>query len=149
MAQVFVHFSFNSARIEPNRSVIAFREKICMIDITPMIGRTIGAENFVRNRPAKLKAAITNVVGEIFWDNRQVLQIAAVKKNAAGTSDVTSALCARKLGSNAAMLSASKAPSTPKNSRAQRKIKRQSAAPKIDIIIRASPSTRSGSLPRS
>ena len=35
-------------------------------DIIPMTGRTIGAENFVGNSPAKLSAAIANVVAVIF-----------------------------------------------------------------------------------
>ena len=106
----------------------------------PTTGRTIGAENFVRNKPDRLSAAIVKVAGEIFCNKRQLLQTAAVKKNAAGTSEATSGLFARKFGSNAATLSASKPPTTPKNSRAQRKIRRHNAAPKIDIIIRACPS---------
>src|SRR5712664_2282275 len=95
-------------------------EEICKIDIMPMTGRTIGAENFVRNNPDKLSAAIAKVAGEIFWNKRQLLQTAAVKKKAAGMSDATSALFARKFGSNAATVSASKPPTTPKNSRPQR-----------------------------
>ena len=90
------------------------------MDAAPSTGRTIGAENFVRNSPAKLSAAVVKVAGEIFWNKRQLLQTAAVKKKAAGTSEATSALCARKFGSNAATVSASKPPSTPKNSRPQR-----------------------------
>src|SRR5205085_4638921 len=123
------HFSANALRNWPSSRLISRREKICKIDIMPMIGRTIGAENFVKARPARLSAVIANLDGDIFWTKCQLLQIAAVKKNAAGTSDVTSALCARKFGSNAATVSASKPPATPKNCRAQPKIKRQRAAP--------------------
>src|SRR5438105_7862144 len=110
MAHAFFHLAASSIRNRPNCSAISRREKICKIDIMPATGRTIGAENFVKNRPARLSAAIANLDGDIFWIKRQLLQIAAVKKNAAGTSDVTSALCARKFGSNAARVSASNPP---------------------------------------
>ena len=95
-------------------------EKIRKIDKMPMIGRTIGAENFVRKRPDKLSAAIASVHGVIFSNNRHALQTPAMKKNAAAMSDATSALCASIVGSKAAMVSASKPPIVPKNSRAQR-----------------------------
>src|SRR5437660_5339250 len=119
-AQAFFHFSVSAVRIRAKSSVIWLREKICRIDIAPRTARTIGAENLVRNKPDKLIAAINKFAGVIFWKLRQQLQTVAVKKNAAGTSESTNGVCARKFGSNAASVAAIKPPMTPKNSRAMR-----------------------------
>src|SRR5690348_3674912 len=116
-AQLFCNVSTRPIRIRPNQSAMCDFEATCKIETASSAGKTIGAENFVRKSPDKLDAAIANLTGEIFWNNCQQLQIVAVKKNAAGTSDVTSALCARKFGSNAIKVSATKAPAIPKNSR--------------------------------
>src|SRR5256885_10813717 len=100
ITQHFRHFPLTLARICPTQSAISDFEATCRIETVRSAGKTIGAENFVRKRPDKLKPAIVNLAGEIFWNNCQQLQIVAVKKNAAGTSDVTNALWARKIGSN-------------------------------------------------
>ena len=47
-------------------SVISFAEKICKIDIAPRTSKTIGAENFVRNKAERLSAAINKRTGVIF-----------------------------------------------------------------------------------